>query len=65
MKNNFKNLSVSELAEKKDELSSRLRDVRFNIILGHVENPLEKRTLRRSIARINTLLHEKKGLVKD
>jgi large subunit ribosomal protein L29 len=27
-------------------------------VLGHVENPLEKRTLRRNIARLKTLIHE-------
>jgi len=27
-------------------------------VLGHVENPLAVRTIRRNIARVNTLIHE-------
>jgi len=27
-------------------------------VLGHVDNPLEKRILRRQLARLNTLIHE-------
>ena len=26
--------------------------------MGHVENPLQQRTLRRQIARLNTIIHE-------
>ena len=31
---------------------------RFKLVLGHVENPLEKRTVRRQIARLNTIISE-------
>jgi large subunit ribosomal protein L29 len=33
-------------------------DLRFKMVLGHVENPLEKRNLRRQIARLNTIISE-------
>jgi large subunit ribosomal protein L29 len=29
-------------------------EFRFQVVVGHVENPLMKRTLRRQIARLNT-----------
>ena len=61
MKNSFKNLSFPELKAKRDELSRKYMDFRFQLVIGHVENPLQKRTLRRQIARLNTLIaqHEK------
>ncbi|MDR1058003.1 MAG: 50S ribosomal protein L29 [Treponema sp.] len=56
MKNSFKNLSFPELKAKRDELNRKYMDFRFQMIIGHVENPLQKRTLRRQIARLNTLI---------
>jgi large subunit ribosomal protein L29 len=31
-------------------------EFRFQMVIGHVENPLQKRTMRRQIARLNTLI---------
>jgi large subunit ribosomal protein L29 len=56
MKNSFKNLSFPELKAKRDELSRKYHDFRFQMIIGHVDNPLQKRTLRRQLARLNTLI---------
>ncbi|AEF81074.1 50S ribosomal protein L29 [Leadbettera azotonutricia] len=56
MKNSFKNLSFPELKVKREELNRKYHDFRFQMIIGHVENPLQKRTLRRQIARLNTLI---------
>jgi large subunit ribosomal protein L29 len=56
MKNSFKNLSLSELKAKHDELSRKYMEFRFHMVIGHVENPLQKRTIRRQIARLNTLI---------
>jgi len=58
MKNSFKNLSFPELKAKRDELSRKYMDFRFQLIIGHVDNPLQKRTLRRQIARHNTLIKQ-------
>jgi large subunit ribosomal protein L29 len=57
MKNSFKNLSFQELKVKRDELSRKYLDFRFQMVIGHVDNPLQKRTLRRQLARLNTLIH--------
>lgn len=51
---------MEELAEKREELIGRLKKLRFEMVLGHVENPLEKRNLRRQIARLNTMINEYK-----
>ena len=57
MKNSFKNLSFPELKAKRDELKRKYMDLRFQIVIGHIDNPLQKRTMRRQIARLNTLIH--------
>ena len=59
MKDSFKELTLAELAAKKDELAKKYFKLRCDMVMGHVENPLEKRTLRRKIARLNTLIHQK------
>jgi len=56
MKNSFKNLSFAELKVKRDELKRKFMEFRFKIVIGHVDNPLQKRTMRRQIARLNTLI---------
>lgn len=58
MKNSFKSLSFSELKSKREEISKKYMDFRFQMVMGHVENPLEKRSLRRQIARLNTLIRQ-------
>ena len=58
MKEQFNDLSVAELIAKRDELSQKLQKMRFDMVLGHVENRMEKRTLRRSVARLNTIINE-------
>ncbi|MDR0637540.1 MAG: 50S ribosomal protein L29 [Spirochaetaceae bacterium] len=56
MKDSFKSLSAVELKVKKEELSKKYMEHRFQRVIGHVENPLESRILRRKIARLNTLI---------
>jgi large subunit ribosomal protein L29 len=56
MKNSFKNLSFAELKAKREELNKKYMDFRFQAIVGHIENPVMKRTMRRQIARLNTLI---------
>jgi large subunit ribosomal protein L29 len=57
MRNSFKTLTFPELKAKRDELSRKYLDFRFQLVIGHVDNPLQKRELRRQIARLNTLIH--------
>jgi len=56
MKNSFKNLSYPELKAKRDELKKKYMEFRFKLVIGHVDNPLQRRTMRRQIARLNTLI---------
>ena len=57
MKDSFKDLTFDELLTKREELRVKYRDLRFNIVVGHVDNPLEKRELRRKITRLNTMIY--------
>ncbi len=58
MNDSFKDLTLKELLTKREELKKEYRDLRFNIVVGHVDNPVRKRTMRRQIARLNTIIHE-------
>jgi len=58
MKNRFEEISKAEAVAKLAELKKQFFDLRFKMVLGHVENPLEKRNLRRQIARLNTIITE-------
>ena len=58
MKDSFNDLSYGELLTRRDELRKQYRDVRFNVVVGHVDNPLLLRTLKRKVARLNTIVHE-------
>ena len=59
MKNSYKNMTEQELTAKRDALSKEYLDLRVNKVLGHLDNPLRARMIRREIARINTRLPEK------
>ena len=58
-KKSDKDLSYSELVTKRGELKKQYMDLRFQMVLGHVDNPMQKRTMRREIARLNTLIQQK------
>jgi len=57
MKNSFKNLSFPELKAKRDELKRKYMELRFQMVVGHVDNPVLKRIMRRQVAQLNTLIH--------
>lgn len=54
MKNSYAELTFEELVAKRDELRRKFFDARVNKVVGHMDNPLELRMLRRQIARVNT-----------
>ena len=65
MRNSFKNLTFAELKAKRDELSRKYMDFRFQLVIGHVDNPLQKRVLRRQIARLNTMISHQESVLKN
>ncbi|MGF7101075.1 50S ribosomal protein L29 [Borreliella kurtenbachii] len=58
MLKNFKNLTLEDMKAKRLELKKEYLDLRFKSVVGHVENPLKKREIRRDIARLNTIIYE-------
>ena len=58
-KTNYKDSPLAELIAKRDELKQKYMDLRFQFVVGHVENPMLKRTLRREIAALNTFIRQK------
>ena len=58
MKNSLSDLSYEELLTKREELKKQYREARFNKVIWHLDNPLELRNLRRTMARANTIIHE-------
>ncbi len=63
MKDSYKELTFKELVQKREELRKQFFDLRFKMVMGHVDNPLQKRTLRRNIARLNTLIYNHPDVV--
>ncbi len=58
MKNSFNDLTYEELIQKRDDIRKKHLDLRMNKILGHIENPLDERNMRRQLAALNTIIHE-------
>jgi large subunit ribosomal protein L29 len=58
MKDSFKDLTQEELLNKQEELRKKYLKLRMDAVIGHIDNPLEKRTLRRKLSRINTIVRE-------
>ena len=58
-KKNYKDLSYAELVAQRNELKQKYMDLRFQMVIGHVDNPMQKRAMRKDIARLNTFIRAK------
>ena len=58
-KKNVKEMSYAELVTQLKDTKQKYMDLRFQKVIGHVDNPMQKRTMRRDIARLNTLIRQK------
>ncbi len=61
--NELREMSVEDLAAKLDELVAERFNLRFRSATESIENPMRFRALRRDIARIKTVLHERASQV--
>ena len=57
--NKLHDMTVQELNNKLLELKSELFNLRFQLATGQLENPMKVKSVRRDIARIQTILREK------
>lgn len=60
----LRGLSIEELEAKSNELRGELFNVKIRKTTGQLENTAKLRTLRRDIARAETVLREKRGATK-
>ena len=60
----LRELSIDELEAKSTELRNELFNVKIKKTTGQLENTAKLRTLRRDIARAETVLCEKRGATK-
>ncbi len=52
-------LSTDELTRKVDDLKDELFKLRFQLATGQLENPMRIRDVKKSIARVKTVLRER------
>ena len=57
----LRDLSLDELSSKERVLDDQLFRLRFQRSMGQLDAPLKVRGLRRDLARVKTLLREKKA----
>ena len=56
----IRNMSTDELNQKLTDTSKTLSQLRFNNSVQTIENPLEIKILRRQLAKLKTVLNQKK-----
>ncbi|GFO66210.1 MULTISPECIES: 50S ribosomal protein L29 [Geomonas] len=59
--NELKNATAAELETKSAELTKELFNVKFQLHTGRLENTAKVANLRKDIARVKTILREKRG----
>jgi ribosomal protein L29 len=59
--NELKNATAAELETKSAELTKELFNVKFQLHTGRLENTAKLSNIRKDIARVKTILREKRG----
>jgi len=57
--NEIRNLSTEELTQKLGDLKDELFKLRFQLATGQLDNPMRIREVRKTIARVQTILRER------
>lgn len=57
--NEIRTLDLNEMNEKLVNLKSELFNLRFQLAVGNLENPMRLREVKKSIAQIKTIMREK------
>jgi large subunit ribosomal protein L29 len=61
----FRDLSIEELAVKEKELAESLFNLKFQHATGQLDNTAQMKKTRKDIARVKTILVEKRGAEED
>lgn len=59
--NEIRDLGIAELEKKAQELNQELFNLRFQLHTGHLENSARIDDVKKDIARVNTVIREKRG----
>jgi large subunit ribosomal protein L29 len=59
-KKQLTDMTAAELQEQLDDAKKELFNLRLQQVSGQLENPLRIRSVRRSIARVNTIMNQAK-----
>jgi len=59
MKNNYKELTIDELVAEESKLRSELFNLNFQNKVGQLKDTSRIRIVKKNIARIKTIIHEK------
>ena len=60
----LRDLSVNELEGKLDELKEELFNLRFQLATGQLDNPMRISAVRKSIARVKTVMRQRELNIK-
>ena len=52
-------MSYNDMVAQRDKLRKELLNLRVEQVMSHLDNPLALRTMRRDIARLNTLIQRR------
>jgi len=61
----FRDLSIEELSVKEKELTESLFNLKFQHATGQLDNTAQLKKTRKDIARVKTILVEKRGIEED
>ena len=61
----LRELSEEELPSQEEELKDQLFKLKFQHAIGQLENAMKLKNIKKDIARIKTILREKKGQDKE
>jgi large subunit ribosomal protein L29 len=61
----FRDLSIEELSVKEKELAESLFNLKFQHATGQLDNTAQLKRTRKDIARVKTILVEKRGAEED
>ena len=61
----YRDLGIDELAVKEKELSEALFNLKFQHATGQLDNTAQLKRTRKDIARVKTILVEKRGAEED
>lgn len=61
----IREMSDTELQQRTKELKEELFNLRFQMVTGHLENPMRIREVKKDMARVKTIIRERELMVES